>query len=45
MIRPLRRRHFWLVAIIAVVALVLFLAALAARPERPYEENLVEAQR
>ena len=40
MIRPLRRRHPWLVGLVAVVVAPLYLAALAARPEPPIQEAL-----
>lgn len=39
MIRTLRRRHRWMIAILAVAVLMLFFAALAARPEFPLEEG------
>ena len=40
MIRPLRRRHGWMVALIAGAVVVLFLAALAVRPEPALQESL-----
>lgn len=40
MIKPLRRRHRWLVTAVAVLVVPLFFAALAVRPERPLEERL-----
>ncbi len=40
MIRPLRRRHLWLVAAVAVIAVPLYLAALAARPAPAVQETL-----
>jgi uncharacterized protein involved in exopolysaccharide biosynthesis len=40
MIRPLRRRHLWLVAMVAVAAGVLVSLALAARPEYPLQSEL-----
>ena len=42
MIRPLRRRHLWLVAAVAAVAGPLYLAALAARPAPAVRESLPE---
>ena len=39
MIRPLRQRHRWMIAIIAAVVLLLFFAALASRPERPIQDR------
>ena len=40
MIRPLRRRHPWLVAVIALIVAPLYLAALASRPEPALQEEL-----
>jgi hypothetical protein len=40
MIRPLRRRHLWLVGTVAVIAAPLYLAALAARPVPAVQESL-----
>ncbi|MFQ5349130.1 MAG: hypothetical protein ACE5EG_01665 [Thermoanaerobaculia bacterium] len=40
MIRPLRRRHLWLVAGVAAIAAPLYLAALAARPAPVVEPAL-----
>lgn len=43
MIRPLRRRHRWMVAGVAVIVAPLCLAALAARPERTVQAELPPA--
>ncbi len=43
MIRPLRRRHLWMVILMAVLVASLYLAALAARPETPLEGELPAA--
>ena len=40
MIRPLRRRHPWMIGAVALVAGPLFLAALAVRPDFPVQEEL-----
>ncbi len=40
MIRPLRRRHLWLVGATATIAAPLYLAALAARPAPAVQETL-----
>jgi hypothetical protein len=40
MIRPLRRRHLWLVGAVAVLVAPLYLAALAARPAPAVQEAL-----
>ena len=40
MIRPLRRRHLWLIALVGVLAGALYLAALAARPAPAVQEVL-----
>jgi len=40
MIRPLRRRHLWMVGAVAAVAAPLYLAALAARPAPAVQERL-----
>ncbi|MCP4203335.1 MAG: hypothetical protein GY769_15540 [bacterium] len=38
MIRRLRRRHRWMLAVVTLVVVPLFLAALGARPDRVFEE-------
>jgi len=40
MIRPLRRRQLWLVAVVAAIVAPLYLAALAARPRPAVQEAL-----
>lgn len=40
MIRPLRRRHLWLLAAVAVIVAPLYLAALAVRPAPAVQEVL-----
>ncbi len=40
MIRPLRRRHRWMVGLVAVATGPLYLAALAGRPDPPVQETL-----
>ena len=42
MIRPLRRRHLYLVAVVAAVVAPLYLAALAARPQPAVQKALPE---
>ena len=43
MIRPLRRRHLWLVGAVAAIAAPLYLAALAGRPAPAVQETLPAA--
>ncbi len=43
MIRPLRRRHRWMVALVGAVAAPLYVAALLARPAPAVQETLPDA--
>ena len=43
MIRPLRRRHLWLIALVGAVAGPIYLAALAARPDPPVQQTVPPA--
>jgi hypothetical protein len=40
MIRPLRRRHLWMIALVALATGSLLVLALCARPDRPIQETL-----
>lgn len=40
MIRPLRKRHLWLVGLVTLAAGALLILALGARPDRPIESAL-----
>lgn len=42
MIRALRNRHRWMIAILAVAAIALLIAALASRPEAAVQERFPE---
>ncbi len=40
MIRPLRRRHRWMIVVVTLAVVLLYIAAIAARPERAIQESL-----
>lgn len=40
MIRPLRRSHLWMIALVALAAGSLLVLALRARPDRPVQQTL-----
>lgn len=42
MIRPLRRRHRWMLVVVTIVVVLLYVAAITARPERAIQETLPE---
>ena len=44
MIRPLRRRHLWMISLVTLAVVVLFALAITARPDPAFQETLPEAE-
>ncbi len=40
MIRPLRRRHRWMIVVVTLAVVLLYIAAIVARPEPAIQEAL-----